>query len=229
MNFQAFYGKLYIRSLLYFYKTTIGGVNMAKTCRQLRHRNSLSGFYRFAQNLATTYASSGKDKARSVLMNEFDVTESTYYTLLEMSITHHLVDDNTAGKIKEKILANQTAHGNHGTYSEEKYNKLMEARKNYSAFTKKDIRYIATYFANHPEIPKDTIAKTFSFHNTRALEKVLLRACMELIISDKVFQKLKKRGLDNATDLDKTTTFFNKLTEYRAYIKGLKEKAKLSV
>lgn len=212
-----------------FYITTIGGVNMAKTCRQLRKANTLSGFYRFSHKLATTYASSGKDKARSVLMEEFDVTESTYYTLLEMSITHHLVDDKTAASIKEKILLNQSDHGNHGGGSEKKYDGLMEKRKNFSAFTKKDIRYIATYFADHPEIPKVDIARTFSFHNSRALDRVLLRACKELIISDKIFEKIKKRSIASATDIEYSTKFFDQLTAYRKEYKKLKDKAKLSV
>lgn len=185
----------------------------------LRKTLKLSDFYRLAQNLANEYASTPPARARTILTEKYNLTESTYYYLLEIAITHHLVSDKVAQQMQEKILANQSAHGNSGYDSTTKFAKALEERKNFSAFSKKDIKYIATYFADHPDIPKDRVAATFSFVETKVLDRVLLRACKELIITDKTFEAIKKRGLGSAVNLTKSQQFFDQLTAYRAEVR----------
>lgn len=200
---------------------------MARTSKQLRKTKPLSELYRLSKSIATDYANTVPERARSILMEKYDVTESTYYTLLEMAITHHLVSDKTFSQIRQKILTNQSAHGNHGYSSEKKYNLLEQKRNDYSAFSKADIRYIAKYFANHPEQSKKTISIMFSFTSSKILDQILLRACKELIVSDAIFELIKKRGLDTAKDLAVSTAFFNQLSAYRAEAKRQKKNGKL--
>ncbi len=199
---------------------------MARNSKQLRKTMSLSELYRLSKNVATDYANSVPERARSILMEKYNITESTYYYLLEMAITHHLVSDKTVQMIREKILVNQSTHGNHGNSSTNKYNLLEARRKDYSAFKKSDIRYIAKYFAEHPEISKKSVSMTFSFTSSKILDQVLLRACKELIISDAIFEKIKRRGLASAVDLEKSNQFFNQLTAYRAEVKRQKRNDK---
>lgn len=199
---------------------------MARNSKQLRKTMTLSELYRLSKNVATDYANSVPERARSILMEKYNITESTYYYLLEMAVTHHLVSDKTVQMIREKTLVNQDAHGNHGNSSTNKYNLLEARRKDYSAFKKADIRHIAKYFAEHPEISKKSVSMTFSFTSSKILDQLLLRACKELIVSDAIFEKIKKRGLASAVDLELSQCFFNQLTAYRAEVKRQKRKDK---
>lgn len=200
---------------------------MARTSKQLRKNRPLSELYRLSKNIATDYANTTNIHARSILAEKHNVSESTFYTLLDMAITHHLVSDQTVELIREKALANQQAHGNSGYSSTNKYNMLEAKRKDYSAFSKADIRYIAKYFAEHPEISKKSVSMTFSFTSSKVLDQVLLRACKELIISDAVFEAIRKRGLDSAVDYATSKKFFDQLATYRATVKHQHKNGKL--
>lgn len=188
---------------------------MAKNSLDLRKELSLEDFYRFSQNVAFEYATSSASTAVSTLTKKYKISRSAFYTLLELSITHHLVSDKVAQSIHEKMQANLAAHGNHGYNSNVKHNKILEERKNFSAFLKKDIEYIAKYYANNPQYTKQEIATHFHFHSTKALDQILKRACIELIIPDKYFNAIRKRALDNATDIHYTVEFFSQLARYR--------------
>lgn len=192
---------------------------MAKNSLELRKELSLSEFYQLSQQVALNYAKSTASTARSSLMERYNLTESTFYTLLKMAITHHLVNDNIVQAIREKALANQSAHGNNGYNSTVKYNKLQEERNYYSAFTKKDIAYIASYYANHPDCSKKEASNIFHFHSPKVLDQILKKACMELIVTDKIFEALRKRAIANATNMDYTLQFFESLSQYRTEAK----------
>lgn len=198
---------------------------MAKNSLDLRKELSLESFYRFSQRLAFEYASSAASTAVSALSEMFDITKSAFYTLLELSITHHLVSDKIAQSIQTKMIANLAAHGCNGYKSTVKYNKLWEERKKFSAFQKKEIEYIAKYYAEHPEYSKQEVASFFHFHSTKAFERVLKRACVELIITDKVFELLRKRAIDNATDMQYTVDYFSNLARYRDHLKQIKKQS----
>lgn len=189
---------------------------MARNTTTLRRQLSVGAFYKLSHDIAADYANTAASTARTVLMERYNVTESTFYHLLSVSITHSLVSDDTVTKILEKILANQSAHGNNGYKSKLKHNKLLEERKNYSAFTKKDIEHIARYYANHPEMTKKEVARVFHFHSTAPLDQLLLIACNELIISDSVFEALRTRSMKNPKNLQYTISFFDGLAKNRA-------------
>lgn len=196
---------------------------MAYNSLDLRKQLSLEEFYRFSQRLAYEYATSPASTAVSAHMEKHNITKSAFYTLLEFAVTHHLVNDNVVQSIREKLVSNLAAHGCNGYKSMVKYNKLVEQRENYSAFQKKDIEYIAKYYATHPEESKKEVTVHFHFYNTKALDRVLKRACIELIISDKIFNALRQRAIDNATDLQYTVDFFSQLARYRDRAKQIKK------
>lgn len=196
---------------------------MAQTTLDLRRILSLDAFYRLSYQIAIFYANTATKKARSCIMEKYDITESAYYTLLDMAITHHLVNDQTVEKIQAKIFANQANHGNSGHYSQKKQKRLDKERKTFSAFTKKDIAEIATYFATHPEKTKLQISKEFRFHSPKILDQILQKACKELIISDKVYKQLLTRALQRPKDLETTMRYFNAMTQYRNEAKRLKK------
>lgn len=196
---------------------------MARTTLELRRSLSLDAFYRLSYQIAIFYATTATKKARTCIMEKFDITESTYYTLLDMAITHNLVDDQTVEKIKAKILANQADHGNSGHYSQKKQTRLEKERKDLSAFTKKDIKEIATYFANNPDKSKLQVSRQFGFHSTVVLDQLLKKACVELIISDKVYKAIINRALRYSKDLEQTMQFFNQVTRCRLEAKTLKD------
>lgn len=197
---------------------------MARNSLTLRRTLTVSEFFRFARNLANDYASTGASTARTALSDKYDITDSTFYTLLDMAITHHLVSDKHVQDILEKTLANQSAHGNNGYNSKIKHQELLEKRKSYSAFQKKDIAHIARYYANHPELSKVEVAKIFGFTSTKPLDQILKKACVELIISDTVFKALRTRAVEKATekDMDRTVQFFDTLSEIRSKAKKSK-------
>ena len=199
---------------------------MAKTILDIRRKNNVAGVYKIARAIATEYAKSSAAVARSTLMERYDVTESTYYTLLAMAITHSLVSIETAEAILDKIKVNQKEHGNNGYNSQLKFDLLIEKRQKLSAFTKQDIAFIARYFANHPDESKADIARKFSFHKTTVLDYLLYRACVELIISDKVFENLRNRSISTAIDRPKTESFFNDLEAKRTAEKNKRKKSK---
>ncbi len=196
---------------------------MARNSLVLKSTLSLDEFYRLSKQVAVFYSKTVPSTARTKIMEKFDLTESTFYTLLEIAITHHLVDDAVVEKIREKTLANQKSHGNTGYYSTVKYNNLKETRRNYSAFSKKDIKYIATYFAEHPEKSKSQISSFFSFTNTKVLDQLLKKACLEIIISDKVYKKIVSRSVSTSQNLNTTMTFFEELTRKRIAAKEQKQ------
>ena len=199
---------------------------MARNSLELRKKLSLSEFYRLSQKIATEYATTPASTARSTFLEKYDITESTYYFLLEMSITHHLVSDKIVKSIREKILANQSTHGNNGYVSTVKYNRLEKERTDFSAFTKQDIRKIAEYYANNPQCSKQETANHFHFYSTKPLDQLLKKACVELIVTDKVFNALYSRAIQNATDMEYTVRFFEKLAQARANTKSIKKTPK---
>ena len=188
---------------------------MARTILEIRSFNGVAYTYKLARTIAYDYTQSAASIARSSLMEKYDVSESTYYTLLDMAITHHLISNDVVSKILEKKKANQKQFGNKGYGTQCKYNLLMEQRNNYSAFSKKDIKHIAKYFANHPDLTKEEISKIYGFYRTQALDRVLLRACTELIISDSVFEEMRIRSTSTSCDCERTTKFFEMLTQKR--------------
>lgn len=186
----------------------------------LRKTMTLGGLYALAKNVAKDYASTVPERARSILMDKYNLTESAYYHLLEMTVTHHLVSDETIKKMREKALVNQSVHGNAGKTSNDKYDVLEVRRREYSAIKHNDIKHIAEYFAEHPELSKKSISMTFSFTSSKVLDQILYKACKELIISDETFEKIKKRSLASATNLGETQRFFAHLDAERAIRKG---------
>lgn len=190
-----------------------------RNSKYLRKNRSLSEFYKLAHDIATEYAATSPVRARSILMEKYNVTESTYYYLLEFAITHYLVSDTVIQQMQEKTLANQSAHGNHGYSSNLKYAVLMEERKNYSAFSKKDITEIAKFFAEHPERSKEDIARMYGFHKSTVLDHLLLKACAECIVTDKLFEAIKKRSFETAADKERTERFFCEVAQRRATFK----------
>lgn len=188
---------------------------MARTILEIRSSNGVAYTYKLARTIAFDYTQSAANIARSSLMNKYDISESTYYTLLDMAITHHLINDDMVRKILEKKKANQKSFGNKGYDTQSRHNLLLEQRSSYSAFTKKDIKHIAKYFANHPDLTKEEISKIYGFYRTQALDRVLLRACLELIITDSVFEEMRNRSTLTSRDREKTEKFFDILTQKR--------------
>lgn len=188
---------------------------MARTILEIRSLNGVAYTYKIARTIAFDYTQSATSIARSSLMEKYDISESTYYTLLDMAITHHLINDDMVRKILEKKKAIQKTFGNNGYNTQSRHNLLMEQRKSYSAFTKKDIKHIAKYFANHPDLTKEEISKLYGFYRTQALDRVLLRACTELIITDSVFEEMRTRSTSTSRDREKTEKFFDMLTQKR--------------
>ncbi len=196
---------------------------MAKNSLELKKELSLCDYYKLSKQIALYYASTVPGKARTAITTRYDITESAFYTLLEFSITHHLVDDKTVQKIREKIIVNQKNHGNKGYYSKRKYDELEKERKTYSAFSKKDIREIATYFANTPDNSKQQISRQFGFHSSVVLDQILRKACVELLISDKVYKAIINRALRYSKNLEQTMQFFSSVTKCRQEAKNLKD------
>lgn len=188
---------------------------MARTILEIRSSNGVAYTYKLARTIAFDYTQSAANIARSSLMNKYDISESTYYTLLDMAITHHLINDEMVRKILEKKKANQKSFGNKGYDTQSRHDLLLEQRSSYSAFTKKDIKHIAKYFANHPDLTKEEISKIYGFYRTQALDRVLLRACLELIITDSVFEEMRNRSTLTSRDREKTEKFFDILTQKR--------------
>ena len=188
---------------------------MARTILEIRSSNGVAYTYKLARTIAFDYTQSAANIARSSLMNKYDISESTYYTLLDMAITHHLINDDMVRKILEKKKANQKSFGNKGYDTQSRHNLLLEQRSSYSAFTKKDIKHIAKYFANPPDLTKEEISKIYGFYRTQALDRVLLRACLELIITDSVFEEMRNRSTLTSRDREKTEKFFDILTQKR--------------
>lgn len=198
-----------------FFTITNGGVNMARTILEIRRFNGVAYTYKLARTVAFDYTRSAASIARSSLMEKYDISESTYYTLLDMAITHHLINDDVAKQILEKKKSNQKTFGNNGYDSQVKYNLLVEQRNSYSAFSKKDIKHIAKYFANHPDLTKEEISKIYGFYRVQALDRVLLRACIELIITDKMFEEMRRRSTATSSNQERTEKFFDLLTQKR--------------
>ena len=201
---------------------------MPRNCLTLRKTLDLRDFYRLSQEIALKYAKKPQDVARSYFVERYNITPSTFYTLLEFSITHHLIDDETSKAIQKKILNNQETHGNNGFFSKIKYKELENKREKYSAFLKKDIVYIANYYANNDKYSKEEIANYFCFYNTKVLDQILKKACVELIISDKTFEALYKRAIKNAINIKRTETFFDMLREARKQAKQKRKSQKSS-
>ena len=189
----------------------------------LRNEKTLENLYKFSKQVATDYACSPASTARSDFMRKYNITESCYYTILEFSVSHSLVSDVIVEKIIKKLTANQRDFNN-GYNTRVKYNLLKEDRKNYSAFSKSEILYIAKYFAEHPEESKAEIASRFSFCDTKVLDQVLYRACIECIVTDKVFEQIKAHSLGSTQDLNKTEAFFQKLERKRTELKAARKR-----
>ena len=63
----------------------------------------------------------------------------------------------------------------------------------------------------------------FHFHNKNVLNCLLQKACVELIVSDTIFDALRKRALDSATNIESTIQFFETLEKRRLEAKQNKK------
>lgn len=151
----------------------------------------------FCKKVATEYAKSEAQFARTYFTNANDITVSCFDKVMEYAIVENLVEEVIVIKMMNKAIANQKLHGsNDGITTRAKYARMYAKRCENIAktFAKEEIRNIATDFAKSPSMTKRDFAASCGIAR-KVLELLLERAITENIVEDTIVDAIETRSL----------------------------------
>lgn len=164
---------------------------------QLQKTMSYNEFCKFCKKVTEEYAKSEAQFARTYFCEQYNISASCYYKVLEYAVVTNLVEDAIVTKMMNKAVTNQTLHKEGaGGSSLAKYSRMYEQRCEYIAttFPEDEVKKLAIDFADNTNISKEDFASSYGIAR-KVLELILERAIENNIVEDKVFEAIKKRSL----------------------------------
>ena len=158
-------------------------------------------FFDFCKKIATEYANSPCEYARSYTTNKYNISPNCYYMILECAVIKNLVDDKTVYAMEKKALENQKAHISHaGMTTRRHYSNLWRIReetKIVDKYSNDELRKIATRFA----FSDFSLAECAEYENVsvRIYTLLLEKAIIELLVDDNIYEAIKKRSIERAS------------------------------
>lgn len=181
----------------------------------LKNSMTQEEFIKFCTKVATQYATSESNFARTYFTENFNITQSCYHKILDYSVINNLVSDKLVNSMEKKAIANQNLHAHGaGITSVNHYKELRVQRREkiLKKFNDKDIIEITTLYALE-EMSKDDLAILYNV-STRIIDLIIKKGIVENKISDELFYRIEQRVLlkDNSYS---TKKFFEDLHKER--------------
>lgn len=186
-----------------------------RSFEELKHTMKEEQFITFCTKLATQYANSEAQFARSYFTEYFNITASCYTKLLETAVIHNFVTDKMVDKMEKKAIANQNLHSEGaGSTSINHYAELRAKRKNYivSTFSDEDVIKVINEF-DSLVISKHELAEKYNV-NTKIIDLIIKKGIVENLVSDEVFARIERRSLEKDNSYE-TKKFFYDLHQER--------------
>ena len=161
-----------------------------------KKRHNLS--YRDIAEIATEYAETADDRARTYFSEKYYFSESVFYKIRDFAIICHLVDDKTCNKIRDKASRNNASHNeeNSAISSYKHFDDLLLRRKDFlSSFSNEEITVIAYKYIEGIDLR--IISDIFEICE-ESVKKLIKKGIEEVILSTSnvrdIERKMKKEG-----------------------------------
>lgn len=166
------------------------------------------------KKIATEYAISEPACDHSYFEREYEISNSTFYNLLDKAIIESIVDERIAWKIGQKACANSSAKagGNAGIRSKIHNANLMEKRRTFK-FSKREAKKVATEYAESL-LGKEAFCKKNCI-TKKLFDNALVRAIAQNWIDDKTYEAIKSKAFKNNGHSSETCELFRKLDAMR--------------
>ena len=167
--------------------------------------------------IATFYANN--EVTRSYFMKKYDISSSTFYSILKKSIIEHIVDLETVHKIKIRSLENtlnqckDLSKKSNSNY----YYALIDKRNNFLFSKTSRIKLIKDFVNRDKNISKSIFCKSY-YIDVELFDKVLIQAIIYSEISNKLYLKLKNDSLFYYNNSVKVSDFFSNLEKTKKSI-----------
>ena len=171
-----------------------------RSIRQLAKEMTLKEYEDFCLELATEYADTDYEFAKSYFCTKYNISQACYYKCLEYAVVNNLVDDIAVTGIMHKSAYNQNAYfkkkeeeeGNVtdkriGGTSLAKYNRLYEERCILitNSFSEDEVDEIATAYAIEKRSSKYKLSVKYEV-STRVIDYSIERALKEDRLSPEI-------------------------------------------
>lgn len=151
-----------------------------------------------AKNIAIHYATTSDDLTASYFAMLYNTTSEDIYSILRRAVVESMVSDRVVSLIANKSGRNSAERAKviGQTKSYDKYQRLMERRAKFQ-FSREKREYYAIEYANSdPAISLRVFAELHCMSRS-LLQKTLVSAIVDNVVSDEVVEKLKEKALQH--------------------------------
>lgn len=168
-----------------------------------------------AKKIAIYYATSSDDLTASYYAMLYNTTAEDIYGILKRAVVESMVSDRVVELIASKSGRNSAERAKvvGQTKSYDKYRRLMERREKFQ-FSREMREYYAIEYANSDTAMNFRIFSEVHCMSRSLLERTLISAIVDNIVSDEVVEKLKEKALQH-NPKDKVDRLFRALKKQR--------------
>lgn len=148
--------------------------------------------------IAVHYATTSCDFSALYYAGLYNISESTFYSLIGKAIKEHIVSEQIAKMIAVKSARNSERHGGDGgkERSKARYRRLMEQRKVFE-FSRDTREYYTIEYANSDYAVDMKVFAGIHYMSRVLLQRTLVSAVVDNIVGDEVVEKLRQKALQH--------------------------------
>lgn len=168
---------------------------------------------RLIAKVAVMYAGTDASYSSEYFCREFEITQPTFYKLLEKAVVENIVELEIVEAIKKKSAYNalRKAGKNAEKRSQKHYEHLIQKRKLFVLSKKESIALTKAYIST--DLDKQKFCHK-EFCTTELLNRTILKSMLENWISDEDVNKLKEKSLKKEST-PRAIEFWEKVESYR--------------
>ena len=150
------------------------------------------------RKIAISYATSIDDLSASYYARLYNTSTTVIYSIIDRAVIESMIAENVISLIVAKSGRNASMHGGeHGRkQSYDKYKRLMERRANFE-FTRATKEYYTIEYVNSDEVIDMKVFADINCMTTKLLQKTLVSAVVDNIVSEEIVDKLYKKALQH--------------------------------
>ena len=151
-----------------------------------------------AKNIAINYATTSDDLTASYFAMLYNTTSEDIYGILRRAVVESMVSDRVVSLIANKSGRNSAERAKviGQTKSYDKYQRLMERRAKFQ-FSREKREYYAIEYANSDPAINLSVFANLHCMSRSLLQRTLVSAVVDNIVSDDVVDKLKEKALQH--------------------------------
>lgn len=163
--------------------------------------------------VAFRYATSEYDFSHSYFEREYEISKSTFYSILQKAVIENIVPDAIVEKMAKKAAYNSFLKaGKPGRQRSENYYRFLRQKRKVYMLPKEKAIDITVRYAESKLAKKEFCKRNYL---TQTLfDRTLLKAIVGNWISDDIFEKLRRKSIQKNSKRD-VTEFWEKLARFR--------------